>query len=314
MQIGAKLTTRAAGILAAVVLALIAWYVMQSSAVTSDAVDLLSPSGPAAFGAADTARLAESDPAPTRPSAAVEPPIQRPSASNWFSTFSSRDPYPTAVALYHARQRGTFAAAFELQVTCLEGLATISWPPNQLAAQPTADDEYLPARLAAKQEIEVRCSRFTGQDILALAHPVTGDTHGERYRRVLDVFAQSSRPDRELHAVAEAFSQGMGAAKDNHPAISEAKVWRGESWRDRPQEFEWAIRLASRLATSDLEVGASSDLRDLIACYRGGQCKSYIDNVLANFPVERRGVVENLARDMAAAMQAGDLQLFMPSK
>jgi len=233
--------------------------------------------------------------------------------SDWTSAYRSRDPYPLVVALREARQKGTFAASFELAMGCLRGLLAISQPPDFLSGGRAQVDEYLDARLQAKSEIELRCTRFAGQDFHALTQPLAGDVYGVRYRQALDVLANGAASRRERDAVTEMVAQGMGAAHGAAGWLSEARIWKGESWQDRENEFDSAAFIARHVATAG-PPALAADLRDLVGCYRGGPCKAMSSLALSSIPEDRRPVVESLARDMAASFRANDMTPWLPPK
>lgn len=225
---------------------------------------------------------------------------------DWVSVYASRDPYPTVVALWEARRKGTFAASWEIQRTCLDALIAISRQPNHRAPDAAAPDEHLGARLRAKQEIEVRCSRFSGQDTLALSQPAAGDAFGDRIRHALSTLSEPADAKSEAEALAELFDQGLAATQTSLRLITKSRTWRGESWQDRATEFDTAAFVAVRLATSTAAAGVA-DLRDLVACYRGGACAEFFADQLRHVAPGRRQAVESLARDMATSLKAGDL-------
>ena len=281
----------------------------ETSKVSVEPVNWPAAERSASFGE-DTSPNAPSPPAV--PSASADLAPDRP-AMSWTSGYQSRDPYPVVVALREARQKGTFAASFQLQLACIDALIAISSPPNYRAEDIAGVDEFLQARLQAKQEIEVRCSRFSGQDSLALAEPVPGDIFGERYRKALDVIFNVSDTEREMEALSESIDQGMGPTETVLQILSSSRTWKGESWQDRPEEFDTAALIALRLASSGPSASAA-DLRDLTSCYRAGSCKDFVSDALAYVPANRRQSVESLSQEMATALRAGDVSLWQRSK
>lgn len=229
------------------------------------------------------------------------------------SAYVSRDPYPIVVALRDARQKGTFAASSQLLFACFDALLAISRAPNHFATSGSATDEHLQARLGAKQEIEVRCSRFAGSDALDLRLPLTDDSYADRYQRALGALQGGANKQSELAALSEIFAQGMGATRTAVRTLAASQTWRGESWRDRKEEFDTATALAMRLATP-APTGGLADLRDLRGCYMAGRCTDFLSETLSYFPSDRRPIVESLARDMAAALRAGDVRPWQPTK
>ena len=229
------------------------------------------------------------------------------------SGYTSRDPYPMLVAFRESRQKGTFAASLEIRLACFDALLAISRAPNHFAQSAQETDVHLQARLNAKQEIEVRCSRFAGQDALDLGQPLPGDLYGDRYRQALLDLHRGTDREGELAAISEIFSQGMAATRTAVQTLGQSQTWRGESWRDRKDEFGTATSLAIRLATSAPSAG-SADLRDLRGCYMVGPCTDFLSRSLSYFPSERRPIVEALARDMAASLRAGDVRPWQPAK
>jgi hypothetical protein len=227
--------------------------------------------------------------------------------SSHLSGYYSRDPFPVVLALLESRKIGTFGAAHEIVLACLDALIAVSRPPNAFAGDSAVADRHLRLRLEAKQEIEVRCSRFNGQDSLAYSQPLAGDSYGERYREALNVMGISADPERRASAMAELVSQGMSATKAVTSVLKESKQWKGESWQAHESDFHAAVFLAQRLASSIGSAG-TADLRDLTACYRGGPCGDFISNSLGDLPESRRERVEALARDMAQALRVNDIE------
>jgi hypothetical protein len=221
--------------------------------------------------------------------------------------FTSRDPYPVVAALRQANRHGTFAASYELRLACVDGLVAIGGPPNRWVAPSPEADPHLQLRFAAKQEIEIRCARFSGQDSHDLALPLPGDESGIRYKKALDTLAGSlsgvlAKPTRE--ALSEIASQGQLARF--WPELQESKFWRGVSWRENAPDYELAVALASQQA--QVKAGTeATDLRTLVGCYKGGDCVTGPTAFLAKIPTERRFTVEALARDMTKAFLDGDI-------
>lgn len=253
--------------------------------------------------------------APLPANAPSSPPrlAHRKSELEWTSAYHSRDMYPAVVALWGAREKGTFAASFELRLACIDASMAISRPPNHWGSNPAGPDDHLQARLQAKQEIEVRCIRLWGQDMHTLAQPVAGDAFGDRYRQALNVLSRGTDSKGELEVLSEMMAQGMGPTTTALRILRKSNSWRGESWHDRKGEFSAATHLARRLATSSPSP-VTADLRDLVFCYRAGSCKDFVSEELAGVPENRRASVETLARDMATALKAGDLKPWMPSR
>jgi len=108
-------------------------------------------------------------------------------------------------------------------------------------------------------------------------------------------------------------AQGMGATNAASLRLSAARIWRGESWQNREGDFDDAVFIARHLANPG-PTATAADLRDLVGCYRGGSCKDMISEAFAHIPADRRPIVETLARDMAASLQAGDVTPWLPPK
>ena len=233
------------------------------------------------------------------PTPAAAPVVVGKTATPWTAAYTSRDPYPTFIALREARQKGTFGAAYELHNACLQGLAAISKPPNAFGG--FAVDGQHAARLQAGQEIQVRCGRFN-DDALIYAEALPGDEYGQRYRKALDALSEGvGGPD----ALAEIAAQGMAATATAR--LQTPRHWRGESWLGREQEFITAVSIAARTVTGAPDGGV--DLRDLTSCYRGSKCGvDYVQDRLRFHPADRHAAIRALAQDMAAALRAGDLK------
>jgi hypothetical protein len=227
--------------------------------------------------------------------------------SDWKRALTSRDPYPMVIALREARRAGSFAASHEVLGACVQALIAIGGEPSQLSPKRGAHDDLLQKRLQAKSEIEVRCSRFSGQDALPLFSPLPGDAFGERYQQALKTLGNGGSESQELSAISEIFAQGMVPYSNALSRFTKPKTWRGESWRDRRAEFDFAVHHALRAASSGVE-RSGDDLRELTDCYMGGMCGgSSLQAALEYFAVDRRPAIEALVRDMAASFAAGDL-------
>jgi hypothetical protein len=233
---------------------------------------------------------------------------------DWKDGYTTRDPYPLAIALREAKEKGSFAASKEIVGACIQALIAIGGPPNRHSSTQDAQDPQLQARLQAKQEIEVRCSRFSGQDVHSLNFPLPGDHYGERFQQALAALNDGAGMKREIEALMEVVGQGVVPSRAMLSTVIEARTWRGESWRDRREDFDTALNLAIRLATTSPTEGGS-DIRDLTSCYFGARCGSGgLRTGLQYFPADRRVAVEALVVDMQKALQSGDLEPFLQVK
>ncbi len=295
---------------------MLAWYSL--NAPTSDSNGQIPPATPAAQPHAAAPSVVLSTPPASSSPAAVSQvaSAQGDTGADWTALYTSRDPYPAVIALREAKQKGTFGASLQFHMACMEATLVISRPTTAYSLDPTVPDVQVQARLQAKQEIEVRCSRWTGVDILALSQPLPGDAAGERYGRALNTIRGASAFDdskRFRDALKEAADQGH-LAEATSSVLSNVKTWRGESWKGRAREFDAARSIAEFLATSN-SAAAGTDLRMLTACYRESSCQAdKVSNSLSHFPAEQRPVIEALARDMAQTMRAGDVGPWLPVK
>jgi hypothetical protein len=228
------------------------------------------------------------------------------------SAYTTRDPYPEAVALWQARRKGTFGAAQQLVLHCMEANLHIGKDFNHwFSALPGATQA---ARATARQEIENRCVRFSGQDVNQFHKPVVGDSFGERYRSAAAAFTEASIKERLAEAVTEILSQGQIPSQRQLEAFTNPRTWRGVSWEDRADEFDFALSHAVVLASAD-SAPAGTDLRALTICYRFGLCSG---NLIADSAARinraspsRQAEVMALSKELAEALRSANLRPFL---
>lgn len=254
-------------------------------------------SAPASGQGSQTAHVVSSAPVTASGTA---PPTPR--GADWYGGFAARDLYAEVLPLRDAKAPGSYAAAVELRSVCIDAsLALLRAPPLD------ANEATLSARVSAKQELEVRCSRLLSEGLIQL-EDVAGDPWASRYREALrrtGSYPYPASAETFMQDIRELASQGQFARADAW--IIASATWRGQSWADRRDDFSAAVRLAQWLSTASPDMG-QHDIRLLVRCYRTQHCSASYERFNPEVPEDRRIAIRALAEDMAEAFRTGNVE------
>jgi hypothetical protein len=219
----------------------------------------------------------------------------------------SADPYPIVLALREQRVVGSQAAAGYLLGQCFRASLIINRPTLKL--QEAVNEPNYAARLAAKDQLSARCSRFSGEGVADLSFPIAGDTAGLAHQRAHSKFTTygSSTADRKEAFVTLIEHGNWAPAKG---PLLEIAQWRQENWKDRREDYALAYMIAEHLALAQPNARLP-DIRLLMNCLESGECLQRPEQWADKLPPERRTAVLALANSMAVAMRARDLRPFL---
>lgn len=230
---------------------------------------------------------------------------------DWSEYFQRENVYAAATELNAKRGPGSYALSVQLSATCLDAWLAIS----RGALRDATNSPDYQRRLQAESKLRMRCEAFNSSAALNVSALHPADVNGRKY---LDAKAIASdvgnlrKPEVVVPALRELAHQGF-LANDGLTFISFNKIWNGVSWRERPEVFESAVRLA-REAVRPVAGAEPADTRRLILCYQYGRCDKEAISLAPTMSPGDQADARRLAAEIEAALRRRDYRAFVGEK
>ena len=237
---------------------------------------------------------------PLKASAATGP------SAAWQSALTSPNPYAEVIRLRNLRQRGSFAVAKAVLLTCGQFWYVICTNSPTMAPNPVNSPVY-GARQAAKTTLETRCAPMLSDHLFELDKPLSDDPEGVQFDAAL---LYSFQPDSKFKGpkateMMQAFvDQGRPDLLLEPRRLARSPLRKTLNVSD--DELSAAADVVKLRLTSTPGM-AQQDLRLVFNCYRWVLCQYSYDELPDNFSDEQRKRILQAADQLEAAMRGGDV-------
>lgn len=224
----------------------------------------------------------------------------------WQRALTSSNPYAEVIRLRNLRERGSFAVAREVLLTCGQ-FWHVSSTNSPTMASTNVNSPVYGARQAAKTTLETRCAPFQSEHIFELTKPLSDDPEGVQFDAALQY---SYQPDSRLKG-AKATEMMLAFVDQGRPdlLLDPLRLARSplrKTLNVSDDELSAAADVVKLRLTSAPEM-AQQDLRLVFNCFRWLRCQYSYDELPDYFSDEQRKRILQAADQLEAAMRGGDV-------